>query len=702
MACGIGAIVLIVPMIDTSLYRPILEQKLKALTGRDLRIVGELRLRVTTQLSIIGDDVRVIDAARDESADWLRIDRVDARIELLPLLRRTVHVERLQLQGLRLLLNGGTERQQRDESSASPAGQGQLWKFDVGSSVLILSDARFVIKDNAASHHELRLKRLTAKRSGTDTLAIDAEGDVDQHPASFRVSAKTPNGIITQHAPIELTLAVTFDAMTVAARGAIDDINDIDLTLSIKGDDLAAVAQRFRQRLPSLGRFELTGRLRGSRRQLALQDVRFDAGHKDAVSVSARGNIADLQRLRDYAFDIDVNVTDAAPLRPWLGTSSDWLPAAQFSGQLTRRRGEMILRPMRLHIGHTALSGEARIDIDRALPRVVATMHAPLIDLSQLPAAKVSSLKATLLQRLDSPAPLRVDWLRRLNLDATLSADSVRLPKDKSLARSSVRSILHQGKLTLAPITVRLSPRAAAIAGRVTLQPAANDANGVVRARVSLASGAIPLAELLALVSSPIAIEQAPTQIDIELNATGATPRALLRTLAGEVKIVIGRGRFPNGKVDFGANLLNRLLAITQPAERRRAELICATSSLPIRAGVITSDRNLALHTSNVTIVASGTVDLPDDFLQMYLYTRATEGIGLEAGKLTNMFMIEGAIEQPAVRLNPSGVVKGGLSIGAAVATGGVSLLFEGLATKVAGDANPCATALRVRPPPMR
>jgi hypothetical protein len=107
---------------------------------------------------------------------------------------------------------------------------------------------------------------------------------------------------------------------------------------------------------------------------------------------------------------------------------------------------------------------------------------------------------------------------------------------------------------------------------------------------------------------------------------------------------------------------------------------------------MIRLDRNIAVRTSLVTLVVSGVIDLKTTALELYAQTRATTGVGIEAGKLTDMFKIEGAISAPSIGVNPQGVLDSSVSIGAAFATSGLSLLLEGLTKHV--DSNPCETAL--------
>ena len=61
-------------------------------------------------------------------------------------------------------------------------------------------------------------------------------------------------------------------------------------------------------------------------------------------------------------------------------------------------------------------------------------------------------------------------------------------------------------------------------------------------------------------------------------------------------------------------------------------------------------------------------------------------------GLADNFIRLTGTLAQPKVDLNVGGVVTHG---GAAVATGGLSLVFESLFTRLTAFSNPCETVLQ-------
>ena len=692
------AVVVVIAATDIESYRLYIENKATALTGRELRIAGPLRLRLTTRLAIVAGDVRVANLAHGTYPELLRIERLTADIAVLSLLHGVVRIERLHLQGARLFLE--TDAAGVGNWALTPSARGAdavlPWRLEAAVNAVTLDDARIEYRHRrGARRYRVSLTRLAAAEHGAGRgYAIDARGAVEDQTLTLRLAIGADGTLKTLRSRVNVTLAATLPIGTMTADGTIDDalaVRDVDLHVTIRGDDLAVLVRHLDPTSPDIGPYELVGRLRGSRQQLSLRDVRFVAGRPGSGIVTASGEIRDIVRRRGAAFVVDAKIPDPEHWSTWLGAAAAWWPPTRIAGRLTQRPKGLRLDGLALTLGHTSFSGHVEVRLPRGPPRFSAILRSGNIDLSRIPADKATSLKTAFVRGFTSTKPLDRAWLRRVDADITLDADSVRLPKGRSLFRPSIRLRLQDGELTVAPLRAQLAPDTPTIAARVAVQ---ENPRGI-QTRVDIAGAALRLADLLALVGSPAKVEGAETQLDIRVRSAGRSPRELIAALDGDAKIIIGPGRFESDKVDFGARLLTRLLGMTRSKEERRAELICGAVHLPIRNGVVTIDRNIALSTSNVIIVASGIVDLRNERMEMYLYTRATEGVGLEAGKLTNMFKLHGAIDEPTVSVNPSGVVRGSLSIGAAVVTGGASLLFEGLARKAAADTDPCGTALR-------
>lgn len=104
------------------------------------------------------------------------------------------------------------------------------------------------------------------------------------------------------------------------------------------------------------------------------------------------------------------------------------------------------------------------------------------------------------------------------------------------------------------------------------------------------------------------------------------------------------------------------------------------------------------MSTKKMNVIGSGTIDLKTEKLNINIDPQAREGVGISTGQLAELVSIGGTLAEPKAVPNTKAALKAGLSAGAAVATGGLSILAQGLFDKSTADEDPCATALGKKP----
>jgi hypothetical protein len=123
-------------------------------------------------------------------------------------------------------------------------------------------------------------------------------------------------------------------------------------------------------------------------------------------------------------------------------------------------------------------------------------------------------------------------------------------------------------------------------------------------------------------------------------------------------------------------------------------EVRCAAARVPIKDGVVISDRNVAVETEKYNAVLSGTVNLRTQAIDIAVTPIVTQGLGIGAGTITEIVRVGGTLSQPSLRVDPVDAVRSAASLGAAVATLGGWWIADALLRRARADPNPCATAL--------
>jgi len=137
------------------------------------------------------------------------------------------------------------------------------------------------------------------------------------------------------------------------------------------------------------------------------------------------------------------------------------------------------------------------------------------------------------------------------------------------------------------------------------------------------------------------------------------------------------------------SDLLSSVLRALNPlAETEEfANLECTVIDVSVENGVATVNE-LAAQLEKLKIIGSGKVNLDTEQLDLAMSTKTREGFGVSIGGVVNSFLaIGGTLDEPAVSLDAAGSAT---TAGAAIATGGLSVLAKGLWDRLSGEANIC------------
>ena len=94
------------------------------------------------------------------------------------------------------------------------------------------------------------------------------------------------------------------------------------------------------------------------------------------------------------------------------------------------------------------------------------------------------------------------------------------------------------------------------------------------------------------------------------------------------------------------------------------------------------------MQTDQVTVVADGGIDFSDESLNVSVRAKPREGLGISLGGIANSFFkLGGTLKNPQLQLDTAGSVT---TTGAAVATGGLSLVARGLWDRMTASGDIC------------
>ncbi len=715
--------VAVLKSMDFNEYRGLIAEQVKAATGRDLTIAGDLRLDISLAPAVAVEGVTFANAPWGSRPEMVTLRRLEVQVELLPLLTGDVRVTRIVLVGLDALLETDGKGRGNWEFAAPEEAAGQAAEED-GAAVPLPVVHEVRIRDLKVAYRDGRTGRRTV--IGLDSLEARAEGlDSPLHlalkgafnGAPFEATGRfgSVNRVI-EGRPLPVFVEANAFGASVRVEGDIGqprEATGLNVTVSVRGEELARAVEAVRAQVPALedlelptvGPYSLSARIRGSAEKLSVSDIDVSIGRAGLVLVKVTGGVEDAVRATGLDLSFAIEGRDLSPLSRAAGVTLPKGPVFRIAGRLTGGGGGYAVDDLTAKLGNSDLAGRVAVTLGGQRPRLEARLSSKQIDLDEFlpPAAKEPPAgegkgktetekengKEGGAVRLFSADPLPLDGLRAADAKLAFRAERVKV-RGLVLGDVAVEVALSDGRLVVRPLTASVA--GGRVSGDITV-----DAGGATpRLAVALDARKVDLGRVLKDMAITDIVE---TRLDakISVKGGGASVRAIMAGLDGDILATLGEGRINTKAVDLaGADLLTEAFTSLNPLAEKddTTHLICAVVRMPISNGVATADKGIAVETTKMNVVGSGTVNLKTETLDLAVRPRAKEGLGIGVGGLAGLVRIEGTLAEPRVGIDEMGVAKTGVSVGAALATGGLSLIAEGLFDKMTEGAPPCQVAL--------
>ena len=116
---------------------------------------------------------------------------------------------------------------------------------------------------------------------------------------------------------------------------------------------------------------------------------------------------------------------------------------------------------------------------------------------------------------------------------------------------------------------------------------------------------------------------------------------------------------------------------------------------LPLANGVARVDRSIAMETGKLGVSAIGTLDFRNETLDLGFQPKVHKGIHVPVPNFASLVRFAGPFRSPQVQVDTAGSAAAIASIGAAIGTGGWSLVGQTLLSWAEGSGpGPCQVAL--------
>lgn len=636
----VAALAALIFTTDINQYKDKIVEAVRANTGRDFQINGELRLAPSLVPTVAVEGVSLGNAPWAGATPMLSVARFEAQIALLPLLKKNIEVKRLLLVEPRIQLETdqdgrgnwllGTRSEATGQTTTAPADPVALPALAINEVRIERANIRYV-DGQSGQTTELFMTALTVNSAGfLDEIAVTAEAALNQVPLSLRA--------------------------TLGSLDALLGNRDYPLKLnaSLPGAKLA-----------------LDGRL--------------------AKPLAASG----------LTMRVSLEIDRLSDLNPLAGAALPEAGPIVFNGALSDTKSGYAVQPFTARIMDNELTGEAEIDLSGARPALIADLAARQLDLSpfqgqgRAKADATSAPEAVSVKKVFPSDPLPLASLKAADVTLQFKTGAL-ITRTLTLNDLNLSLKLDNGKLRIAPLSAK-------VAGGSLIANIGLDASGGNSAlwdhNIELRQiepGQLPGFRDKQLLSG------AKTDISSQGKGAGASVGAIMAGLDGNLLIRTGQGRITARALESdAANALLNTLTLFNPAAGRRdaSALECAVINFTIKDGIAMADNGIGIATGKVNVLGAGDINLKTEALDLGITPRAKAGAGLSAGQLAGLVRLGGTLAAPRAKTDTEAALTAGIKAGSAVAAGGWSALAKGL---LGGDTstgqNPCDIALGLAP----
>ncbi|MEE9575100.1 MAG: AsmA family protein [Gammaproteobacteria bacterium] len=553
-----------------------------------------------------------------------------------------------------------------------------LGKFEVQVSLMPLLSGNIQVNRVILLAPEILLE---TNKKGMGNWVLDSKQTVDKVTAPSESSTPLP-AIVVSEVHIENASITYKDGVTGKETKVV--IENIETKSDSFDDPLSLLVKVAYNEIP----IKIEGSL-GSVNQLKANenypvDLKIDTS--DAI-IGLHGQVAKPMEGKGLDLALSFNVASLSKLSKLAETKLPALGPISLSGKLLDGKDSYSIKSLKLQAGKTDLSGELTVNLAGKRPALTAKLNSNNIDLVELSGGEAAAKKEVKKERVFSPDPLPLEGLKSVNANVTINAKQIKT-NSLVLKKTKIVLTLKNGNLSIKPLSTLV-------------------AGGAMNANIGLnASGKTAMLvtdinikglELSQLEYYKGRIKGGKTDVTIKIKGSGNSVSKIMAGLNGKLLAKIGKGELKDSKTKAVGMDLFSLLNPTA-ASRKGTLIECGVINFKIKDGIATADKGIAFAANTMNVIGSGTIDLKTEKLDIGITPQAREGAGISVGQLAELVRIKGTLANPKPGVDSMAALKAGAGAAAAVATGGLSILAQGLYDRSSADEDPCATALGQKP----
>jgi uncharacterized protein involved in outer membrane biogenesis len=313
---AVVAVAVILKSMDFNEYRDQIAESISETTGRELKIDGELKVKLSFVPSLAVNNITFANASWGSRPEMAKIKRLEVQVDLLPLISGEIKVNRFVLIEPDILLE--TDKQGRGnwiigKKEKASAKLGPATKTGKQDAIIPLvkevhiKKALLTYRDGRTDKQiNLSLKNFRTRSADMQSpFYMDIDGAYNNNRFEIIAELGPLNHLINPSQPYPIKLEGQYVGTTINMDGTVKipmKGKGLDLSFSAKGEELtklvklAELSQLKGKKVPQIGSFDITAKIAETGGIISVTDIKASAGKQDLTLVEVKGVVKDAMK----------------------------------------------------------------------------------------------------------------------------------------------------------------------------------------------------------------------------------------------------------------------------------------------------------------------------------------------------------------------------------------------------------------------
>lgn len=560
IVCIIAAGLIYVMSIDVDQYRGFIAEKASAATGRKLTLEGPIKLALGLSPGVVLNGVQLANADWGSRPEMVKLKKLEVQIRLLPLIFGDIQVKRLVLIEPDIWLERDAKGRANWELAPSKPGEAKEETSASGAPVIpVIADLRL---------HDAKLAFRDGKSGQAYTISLK----------SAEASAEGFDS------PLRFDFQGSWNDLAFSGKGQVGSLAGLTDSSTPYPLDVAA--------------------------------------NFGGLDLKAKGTVTDPVNLKKIALHVAAEATSLKGLQPIAGDEVAGMGPLSFSSDVSGNLAKIQVKSLKFTAGQSDIQGSAEARLQGAKPSFSAEMTSNRLALKDMlppPAPgsapeKSAPPKGAAKDKVFPQTPLPLDALKGIDADFRFTGKEVEA-NGMTLRDLKVHLAIRNGELSIKPLEGQVG--GGALKGEVALN--ARPSTPTLSIRLNLSK--FDLGQILKDAEIKD-VYDGKGDLAVNLSGQGKSVAALMGSLTGESKVVMGKGRLKSEALDIAVGGFGKVLGTLTSGAQKYSTVNCAVNKFVFKQGLATSQVML-IDTEYSTVVGEGKINLGQETLNMLVTPKA-------------------------------------------------------------------------------